>query len=128
MQAHSPEIPHLLEVLAAHQVRFILTGSVAVQAYGVEIGVPGDLDITPALDRANLERLSGALLALDAHLDLEGPAGHWEVQANGEWKWAVDEITAELLARRRAWSPDPTRHFHAGSLFPDPFWPPGCGA
>jgi hypothetical protein len=70
-----PDIPQLLRLLGNHQVRYVLTGSVALQVYGIDIGAPGDLDITPALDPDNLARLAAALLEMEAVLDPYSPAG-----------------------------------------------------
>ncbi len=50
-----PDVPRLLEALNRSGVRYILIGSVAAQLYGIK-AQPGDLDITPALDRENLAR------------------------------------------------------------------------
>jgi hypothetical protein len=61
-----PNIPALLTVLIEHKVAFVLAGSVAVQAWGADIGTAGDLDIVPDTRRANLCRLARALSAIDA--------------------------------------------------------------
>lgn len=102
-----PDIPRLLSVLEMHSVRYVLTGSVAAHIYGVQIGEPGNLDITPALDRDNLQHMAAALRMIEARIDPDEPAGHWEAQPDGERKWIVDETTPELVARRTAWFPDP---------------------
>ncbi len=103
----SPDIPQLLRVLSTQRVRYVLTGSVAAQMYGADIGVPGDLDITPALDLENLERLAATLRMIDAMIDLDGAAGHWEVQPDGERKWIDDELTPDIRAARATWVPNP---------------------
>jgi alpha-mannosidase len=102
-----PDIPQLLRLLGNHQVRYVLTGSVALQVYGIDIGAPGDLDITPALDPENLARLTAALLDMEAALDPDGLVGHWETHPDGERKWVVDQLTPEIRASRAAWRPDP---------------------
>lgn len=112
-----PDIPELLDVLATHGVRYVLTGSVAALAYGVDIGQAGDLDITPALDEENLTRLAAALREIEAGLDPDAPFGHWEARPDGEKKWVVDMPTPELQARRARWSPDPTDVSTFDSLF-----------
>lgn len=96
----SPDIPQLLRVLSAQHVRYVLTGSVATQMYGVDIGVPGDLDITPALDQENLHRLAAVLRAIDAMIELDGAVGHWDVQPNGERTWINDELTPDTITAR----------------------------
>jgi diamine N-acetyltransferase len=56
----SPDVPALLSVLVQHEVRFIVTGSVAASLHGVELK-PDDLDVTPAMDVENLRRLGKVL-------------------------------------------------------------------
>ncbi len=102
-----PDIPELLGVLARHGVRYVLTGSVAALAYGVDIGQAGDLDITPVLDEENLRRLGMALRDIEAGLDPDAPMGHWETLPDGEKKWREDAPTPELRAQMANWSPDP---------------------
>jgi hypothetical protein len=88
----------------AHQVRYVLIGSVAAQLYGIE-AQPGDLDVTPALDQENLTRLARLLLEIEASLTDE--LGHWEIQPDGERKWISEEPTPEALRERAEWVPDP---------------------
>ncbi|MGH2487923.1 MAG: hypothetical protein ACRDHE_18130 [Ktedonobacterales bacterium] len=102
-----PDIPGLLGTLDRHGARYVLTGSVAALAYGVEIGQAGDLDITPALNVENLTRLSAVLDEIEAGLDPDAPFGHWETRADGEKHWRVDEATPELQAERANWRVDP---------------------
>lgn len=61
-----PEIAAILQLLTAHEVEYVLSGSTAIQAWGVEVGTPGDVDIVPETSRENLERLVDALCHLDA--------------------------------------------------------------
>lgn len=55
---HDPR--RLLETLARHRVDFVVIGGVAVQAHG-HPRTTQDLDVVPAPDTANLERLAAAL-------------------------------------------------------------------
>jgi hypothetical protein len=103
----SPDIAQLLNILKKHQVRYVLTGSIAAQVYGVDVGVPGDLDITPALDPDNVQRLATVLREINAMIELEGRDGHWELQPDGERTWIVDELTPDIIAARAAWVPNP---------------------
>jgi hypothetical protein len=93
-------------VLGEHDVAYVVTGSTAALLLGVDL-VPGDLDITPALDAANLGRLARALSAIEARPDPDGPLGDWQVQPDGERRWV--ERTAQPGEReaRLAWRPDP---------------------
>ncbi len=103
--AHQPNIPQLLAGLHAHQIRYMLTGSVAAHLYGVDLQ-PGDLDITPALDVENLSRLATMLCEIEGTID--GGRGHWEHQPDGEQKWLeLEQTTDERVARVAAWKGDP---------------------
>jgi hypothetical protein len=57
----------LLRVLDEHDVEFVLIGGVAARLQGAPI-LTQDVDITPASDGENLERLAAALRALRARL------------------------------------------------------------
>jgi hypothetical protein len=59
----------ILEALAAHAVEYTLIGGLAVQAHG-HTRTTQDVDIVPARDPTNLQRLSAALCSLQAR-----PAG-----------------------------------------------------
>jgi hypothetical protein len=87
-------------VLARHRLDYVIVGSVAARFYGLELE-PGDLDIVPAVDRANLERLLAVIEAIEGWP--QGPFGDWRRQPNGEWKWLERPTTRAEL---EAWSPD----------------------
>ncbi len=57
----------VLRVLDAHRVEFLVIGGIAARLRGAPL-LTQDVDITPAPDRANLERLAGALKDLEARL------------------------------------------------------------
>lgn len=103
----SPDIPALVGALHRFDVRYVLTGSVAALAYGVEIGHAGDLDITPALDHENLSRLEALLQDIEAGPDPADAFGHWELREDGERTWVTDEATPEREAQRATWRPNP---------------------
>jgi len=63
-----------LQVLHRHRVRFIVVGALAAVLQGYPLPTQ-DLDITPARDRENLERLAAALLELGARLRVPHGAG-----------------------------------------------------
>jgi hypothetical protein len=65
------DIQGILERLAAAGVSHIVIGGVAVGFHGY-VRATKDLDIVPAPDRDNLERLVAVLKALDAELDGAG--------------------------------------------------------
>lgn len=106
MVRQPPDVPGLLRLLNDHGVQYVVTGSGAAMLHGVDL-VPGDLDVTPALDGENLERLAAALRAIRARQAPDGPFGDWQIQPDGEQKWVQREPTAEDVAARAAWEPDP---------------------
>lgn len=65
----------ILEVLASHDVQFILIGGVATGLYTAPFSTV-DVDVVPKLQTSNLDRLAAALRELDAVLrDEEEPEG-----------------------------------------------------
>ena len=61
----------MLAALAAENVRFVLIGGMAAILHG-DAGVTMDLDIVPAVDAENLDRLAAALRRLNARVRTEG--------------------------------------------------------
>ena len=57
----------VLRVLVQHRVDFIVVGGVAARLRGAPL-LTQDVDITPATDHTNLQRLAGALVELRARL------------------------------------------------------------
>lgn len=108
-----PEIPNLLQVLRHHRVDFILVGSVAVQAWGADVGTPGDLDIVPETSRANLERLAAALKVLDA---ISRPiTGRW-IQQDDDFRWESFAVDHPMYGKRIS-DPDPGEPSTYDALF-----------
>ena len=69
--------PDPLEILGAlerHGVRFVLIGAAAARIAGAPV-VTEDIDVTPATDKPNLERLVAALKELRARLRSPGDKG-----------------------------------------------------
>lgn len=65
----------LLQVLNRHDVAYVIVGGVAAVAHGSTLPTE-DVDVTPARDRDNLDRLAAALRELGARLRTERePAG-----------------------------------------------------
>jgi hypothetical protein len=105
MTREPPDVDALLAVLDRHDVRYVVTGSSAALLLGVVLR-PGDLDVTPALDRENLDRLARALAELEASLDPAEPFGRWET-IDGEHTWVAFEPTDADREARTRWRPDP---------------------
>ena len=57
----------MLAALHSADVRFVLIGGMAAVLHG-DVGVTVDIDIAPAYDPDNLERLAAALRTLDARI------------------------------------------------------------
>lgn len=66
------DLRELFRVLAEHGVDYLVIGGVAAQVHGRR-RTTKDLDVTPAPDPENFERLTAALAALDAHPAEFGP-------------------------------------------------------
>ncbi len=67
------DVRELLRALAEHGVDYLVIGGVAAQVHGRR-RTTKDLDVTPAPEPENLERLAAALVALDAHPIELGPS------------------------------------------------------
>jgi hypothetical protein len=61
----------ILAVLERHGVEYVLIGGVAANVHGYPLPTE-DVDVTPASDAANLERLAGALREVGARLRVAG--------------------------------------------------------
>ena len=109
-----PKIPELLRCLAEHQVRYVLAGSVAVQAWGVDVGVPGDLDIVPETSSENLAQLAHVLKEIDARS--RPITGRWQTTEDGGFRWAAFAPDHPLYGMRIT-EPDPNEISTFDSLF-----------
>ena len=85
-----PDLPALLAALHGHGVDYVVVGSVGAMAHGAPDVTPGDLDIVPATDPANLARLAGVLDELGAVASVE--TGAWTTDPGGEAAWVEDGI------------------------------------
>lgn len=82
----------VLEVLVRHRVRFVVIGGIAAIAQGYPLPTE-DVDVTPARDQENLERLAAALRELDARLRV--PGGQEAV---------AFPLDARMLAQAESWT------------------------
>jgi hypothetical protein len=96
----------LLQLLNQYGVKYVVTGSGAALLHGVVLE-PGDLDVTPALDRENLIRLATALEEIDALPYPDAPFGRWETANDGEQRWVEHEPTPAEVEARAVWNLDP---------------------
>ena len=67
MPAAEPDPLEVLRALERHGVRYVVIGAAAARIAGAPV-VTEDIEVTPATDRENLERLAAALRELDARL------------------------------------------------------------
>jgi hypothetical protein len=67
MPGAEPDPLEILRALEEHGVHYVLIGAAAARLAGAPV-VTEDIDVTPATDRANLERLAAALRELGARL------------------------------------------------------------
>jgi hypothetical protein len=65
----------IIETLNAHGVRYVVIGAIAAIAHGAPVGATFDVDVTPARDAPNLERLSDALRDLGARIRTDAVDG-----------------------------------------------------
>jgi hypothetical protein len=71
----------VLEVLERHGLRYVVIGAVAAIIHGYPLSTQ-DLEVTPARDPENLERLAGALRELEARLRVpRGPGVPFPIDA-----------------------------------------------
>jgi hypothetical protein len=106
VERKQPDVEALLDVLNEQGVAYVVTGSAAAMLHGVALE-PGDLDITPALDFENLDRLQHVLEAIHARQYEDASFGHWETNAAGEHRWVAEPATPENVAARANWAPNP---------------------
>jgi hypothetical protein len=67
----------VVRVLNRHGVRFVIIGGIAAQVRDLPVPATVDIDVTPARDRANLQRLARAFEELDAGLYTADESGTW---------------------------------------------------
>ena len=74
----------ILDALVAERVRFVLIGGMAAVLHG-DVGVTLDVDIAPAFDQKNLDRLAKALRRLGARVRVEGTPDGLPFDCSGEF-------------------------------------------
>jgi hypothetical protein len=67
MAERTLDAERMFAVLAEHRVDYVVVGGVAVQVHG-HVRMTNDLDLIPAPNRANLDRLATALRELNARV------------------------------------------------------------
>lgn len=67
----------IVRTLNTHCVRFVIIGGVAAQIRDLPVPATVDIDITPARDKRNLERLAAAFDELSAGLLTADETGTW---------------------------------------------------
>lgn len=82
----------IFAALERHGVRYIVIGAVAAIAQGYPLNT-GDLDVTPARDPGNLERLAAALVELEAQLRVPNDPAGVEFPIDGDYLSRADGWT-----------------------------------
>ncbi len=105
----------ILGTLADAGVRYVLIGGMAAILHG-DAGVTLDIDIAPAFDPDNLDRLAGALRAIDARIRAEGSPEGVPFDCTGAFLGnlgpdAILNLTTRLGDVDLAFSPTGTRGF-----------------
>lgn len=90
-----PDVPFLVRALADYGVEWVLSGSAVLVLYGADLR-PNDLDVVPALDQDNLDRLARLLV------DLRALPAYFPEWAEGPslarcLRWHPEPVTAEQL-------------------------------
>lgn len=95
--ALDPNREDLLAVLVRHRVRFVLIGGAAIQSHGGRYDTK-DIDVTPEIERANLQRLCDGLNELGCRL-VTDPAN------STEWvPLPSDYFTPSSIAAATVWN------------------------
>lgn len=76
------DFERMLSTLQRHRVKYVLVGGMAATVHGSVLPTE-DVDITPARDRRNLERLAAALRELNARIRTEGEPDGVDFPLNG---------------------------------------------
>jgi hypothetical protein len=82
------DVERIVSTLARHRVAYVLVGGMAAVAHGSALPTE-DVDITPARDRRNLDRLAAALQELDARIRTEDEPDGVEFPCDGGFLAAV---------------------------------------
>jgi hypothetical protein len=67
----------IVRVLNEHRVRYVIIGGIAAELHDLPVPATVDIDVTPARDHKNLERLARAFDELEAGLYTAEDAGTW---------------------------------------------------
>lgn len=67
----------IVRVLNKHDVRYVIIGGIAAELHNLPVPTTVDIDLTPARDHKNLERLARAFDELEAGLYTADAAGTW---------------------------------------------------
>lgn len=93
MERRSPLDPkRLISTLVQRDVKFVVIGAIAAIAQGYPLNTQ-DLDITPAREHENLERLATALKELDARLRIPNDPSGIELPIEPRFLGSVDSWT-----------------------------------
>lgn len=90
----------ILDTLARHQVEYVVIGGFAIELHDVAIPPTRGIDVTPARDRGNLDRLAAALTDLEARFRVvDGPPEGVAVPGGITPEWLSAIVTLTLTTR-----------------------------
>jgi hypothetical protein len=92
MPTAEPDPLEILRALERHGVRYVLIGAAAARVAGAPV-VTEDVDVTPATNQENLERLAAALRELGARL-----------RSSAEPEGVAFPLDAEMLTGAEMWT------------------------
>lgn len=88
----------MLDVLARHGVEYVVIGGFGVELHDVAVPPTRDVDITPATDPSNLDRLAAALDDLGARFRVpDGPPAGVAIPGGVTAEWLAGMVTLTLV-------------------------------
>ena len=94
------DVDEILATLERHRVVYLVIGGFAAELHDVAIPPTRDIDITPANTKQNLDRLAGALQALDARFRVvDGPPQGVEIPGGITASWLREMVTITLVTK-----------------------------
>jgi len=91
------DVEAILDTLEGHDVEFVVIGGFGVELHDVAVAPTEDVDITPAANDANLERLASALTDLDARFRVfDGPPGGVAIPGGITRAWLSSMVSISL--------------------------------
>ena len=98
MPTPNVDVDAILDALERHGVEYVIIGGFAIELHDVAVPPTQDVDLTPAPNESNLERLASALGALDARFRVfGGPPGGVTIPGGMSAPWLAELVTITLV-------------------------------